>query len=248
MLAENVQSELHSHPFIQFLYAREGVLYISVAHGFYIMPACYGLWIPAYVPHQVHTASEVMLERFDIESDYFSSPGEISEIKLVVVNDFARSFIHYITQTLPESYDASGKEGLLISRLLDVLNDLPTAQFSIPWPSTPALLEMCQIISESLDSPHLLGTWAKHVGMSSRTFSRHFIKETGTTFSSWKRRNRLLQSIVLLRQSRSVTEIALILGYSSTSAYTYAFRQFFGVSPSRFEVVKFPVNGILPVN
>ncbi|WP_151995655.1 AraC family transcriptional regulator [Buttiauxella massiliensis] len=245
MLAENVQSELHSHPFIQFHYAREGSLYISVENNSYIIPACYGLWIPAFMPHQVQTASEVMLENLDIDPDYYAATGFKAELKLVTVSDFARSFIHHATQTIPEFYDADGKEGRLVSTLIDVLNDLPAAGFAMTWPTAPALLEMCQVISESPDLPHLMEEWAERIGMSPRTFSRHFIKETGITFSNWKQRHRLLHSIILLRQSRSVTEIALMLGYGSTSAYTYAFRQLFGVSPSRYEATPPPPNAIL---
>lgn len=245
MLAENVQSELHSHPFIQFHYAREGSLYVSVENNSYIIPACYGLWIPAFTPHLVHTASEVMLENLDIDPEYYESKCGKSELKLVTVSDFARSFIHHATQTIPEYYDADGKEGRLVSTLLDVLNDLPAAGFAITWPTAPALLEMCQQISESPDLPHLMEEWSERVGMSPRTFSRHFLKETGITFSNWKQRYRLLHSIILLRQSRSVTEIALMLGYGSTSAYTYAFRQLFGVSPSRYEVAPPPPDAVL---
>ncbi|WP_167456038.1 helix-turn-helix transcriptional regulator [Buttiauxella izardii] len=245
MMAEDVQSEVHAHPFIQFHYAREGALYVTVENTSYIMPACYGLWIPAHVPHHVHTASEVFLESVDIDPDFYAASGGTPELKLVAVTDFARSFIHHATQTIPEFYDEDGKEGRLVTSLLDVLNDLPEARFGMTWPTAPALQDMCQTISESPDQPHLMEEWAERVGMSPRTFSRHFIKETGTTFGNWKQRNRLLQSIMLLRQSKSVTEIALMLGYSSTSAYTYAFRQLFGVSPTKFEAAPLPPSAVL---
>jgi len=239
-LAENVQSLVHSHPFIQFHYAREGALYIAVGNDAYIIPASYGLWVPAFMPHRVQTASETLLESLDIDPDYYAASGGSVELKLVAVSDFARSFIHHATQTIAEFYDADGKDGRLVATLLDVLKDLPAARFGMTWPTAPALLEVCQTISEFPDQPHLMDVWAEHVGMSPRTFSRRFIKETGLTFSNWKRRHRLLQSVMLLRQSKSVTEIALMLGYSSTSAYTYAFHQLFGVSPTRFEAAPLP--------
>ncbi|WP_260864199.1 helix-turn-helix transcriptional regulator [Citrobacter sp. Marseille-Q6884] len=240
MLAEYALSGYHYHPFIQFHYAREGWLYVSVEDHSYIIPACYGLWVPAYTPHQIQTTSDVLLENLDIDPDYFASIGGKAELKLVTVSDFARSFIHHASQNIPELYDVSGSDGRMITTLLDVLNALPVSGISTTWPTSPALLAMCKQITTTLDQPHLLEEWAKQVGMSPRTFSRHFLKETGVTFANWKQQQRLLHSIQLLRESRSVTEIALMLGYSSTSAYSYAFRQLFGVSPSRYEAALLP--------
>ena len=41
---------------------------------------------------------------------------------------------------------------------------------------------------------------------------------------AWRRRLRLFKAIELLAGHLNVTQIALELGYSSTSAFTYAFR------------------------
>jgi AraC-like DNA-binding protein len=70
--------------------------------------------------------------------------------------------------------------------------------------------------------------------MSVRTFSRRFKKETGVAFSEWKKRVRLLESVVMLKNKRSVTQVALDLGYSSPAAFTFAFRAMFGVPPTRY--------------
>ncbi|KAE9788871.1 helix-turn-helix domain-containing protein, partial [Escherichia coli] len=76
--------------------------------------------------------------------------------------------------------------------------------------------------------------WAQHLGMSARTFSRHFKKETGLPFSVWKQKMRILESVLMLKKNKSVTAVALDVGYSSTAAFSYAFRQAFGVPPSNY--------------
>jgi len=48
---------------------------------------------------------------------------------------------------------------------------------------------------------------------------------------TWRRRLRLFKAIELLAGDMSVTQIALELGYGSTSAFTYAFRTEMGRSP-----------------
>ena len=76
--------------------------------------------------------------------------------------------------------------------------------------------------------------WANHLGMSARTFSRHFKKETGMPFSAWKQKMRILESVMMLKKNKNVTAVALEVGYSSTAAFSYAFRQAFGVPPSSY--------------
>lgn len=63
------------------------------------------------------------------------------------------------------------------------------------------------------------------------TFVRRFKKETGMTYQEWRLRMRLLQSITRVRKNESIFNIALDTGYSSASAYIYAFKKVFGVSP-----------------
>ncbi|OYR17725.1 helix-turn-helix domain protein [Brucella grignonensis] len=51
---------------------------------------------------------------------------------------------------------------------------------------------------------------------------------------SWRRRLRLFRSIELLGGGLGVTQVAMELGYSSTSAFVYAFRTQMGCSPQAY--------------
>jgi len=44
----------------------------------------------------------------------------------------------------------------------------------------------------------------------------------------------LRMALELLRSRRGLTEIALDLGYASHSHFTSAFRNYFGITPSRY--------------
>ena len=60
---------------------------------------------------------------------------------------------------------------------------------------------------------------------------RLFRAETGMRFGLWRRKARLLESVRVLVERRSVTDAALDSGYSSVSAYIAAFRQTFACTP-----------------
>lgn len=68
--------------------------------------------------------------------------------------------------------------------------------------------------------------------MSARTFSRHF-KRNRIAFQRLEAKMRILESVLMLK-NKSVTAVALDVGYSSTAAFSYAFRRAFGVPPSNY--------------
>jgi AraC-like DNA-binding protein len=71
-------------------------------------------------------------------------------------------------------------------------------------------------------------------GASLRTFERSFLDETGLSLATWRRQSRLLASLALLAEGKSIGEVARAVGYDSAAAFSTAFRQCFGVSPSSY--------------
>lgn len=51
---------------------------------------------------------------------------------------------------------------------------------------------------------------------------------------SWRRRLRLFRSVELLGGGLGVTQVAMELGYGSTSAFIHAFRMQMGSSPQAY--------------
>ena len=74
---------------------------------------------------------------------------------------------------------------------------------------------------------------AQQHGVARRTLERRFRDETGMSFGMWRQKARLLDSIRLLAQGKSVTDAALDSGYSSVSAFIAAFKSTFGYTPGR---------------
>ncbi|WP_369308234.1 helix-turn-helix domain-containing protein [Providencia rettgeri] len=75
---------------------------------------------------------------------------------------------------------------------------------------------------------------AQKLNISTSTFVRRFKKETGLTYQKWRLRMRLLQSISRIKKNENILNIALDIGYSSASAYIYAFKKVFGISPTKY--------------
>lgn len=76
---------------------------------------------------------------------------------------------------------------------------------------------------------------ASSVGCTPRTLARRFSDEMGMTWRETLRRLRIMRSAELLATSRMpITEIALIVGYNSLSAFNAAFRDILQITPSEY--------------
>lgn len=84
-------------------------------------------------------------------------------------------------------------------------------------------------------------SWLSGVPASRKTIERLFTAETGMPPSKWLRHARVSHAVSLLASGASVTSVAFDMGYESTSAFSYMFRQILGVCPK--EVLKDRVVG-----
>jgi AraC-like DNA-binding protein len=76
---------------------------------------------------------------------------------------------------------------------------------------------------------------ADEVGLATRSLARRFEHEIGMTWRAALRRLRVLRAIEQLAGTdRSVTQIAMDVGYSSLSAFQAAFRDLIGQTPSEY--------------
>src|ERR1700680_1305880 len=83
-------------------------------------------------------------------------------------------------------------------------------------------------------------TLARTVGTSARTLSRLFSSETQLSFKTWCQRARIAAAIEKLSTDAnvSVKQLASDLGYASVPAFSHAFRQVTGKTPTAFSETK----------
>lgn len=97
------------------------------------------------------------------------------------------------------------------------------------------MLKVLLYIQENLERDLSLAELADVACFSPYHFHRVFRGMVGEPVAEYVRRLRLDQAAISLRHSRrSVTDLALRWGYDSLEAFTRAFRQHFGVSPSQY--------------
>jgi AraC-like DNA-binding protein len=89
-------------------------------------------------------------------------------------------------------------------------------------------------IEDHLFEPFKIAALGAHCHASESSVLRAFRKEVGVAPLAYLRRRRLEEALQLLESGRyAVTEVASRVGYENASAFAAAFRDQFGVSPSR---------------
>ena len=93
-------------------------------------------------------------------------------------------------------------------------------------------LKAMAYIHANYDEPISRADIAAHVGLSERHFTRCFHQEVGLTPITYLNRYRVKQAKALLDQGeKGITEIAVEVGFSSSSYFTRVFRDEVGISP-----------------
>lgn len=221
----------HSHPWLQFSYARTGVLDVYTATGRFLAPPQRAVWIPAGVVHRVRCSTHTQIRSLYIEAKALKRAVQHCEV--VEVTPLLAELIHTFSD-YPEKYDEQGEQGRLVAVLLDQLSQAENANSMLPLPTDKRLQPLVRQLQQAPELNRSLLAWAQQLGVSEKTISRIFRQQTGLSFRLWRQRLRLLSALSLLEQHQPVTEVALACGYDSTSAFIHAFSLYFGCTPGEF--------------
>ncbi|MGE0812289.1 MAG: helix-turn-helix domain-containing protein [Vicinamibacterales bacterium] len=132
------------------------------------------------------------------------------------------------------AYPPDGPAARLARVMLDELAAMELAPLLLPISKDPRLARvMARLIADPI-APAGLDELAKEAGASARTLARLFNDEAGMSFTQWRTQLLLIESIERLTRGATVTQVAVDLGYSSTSSFVYMFRSRLGVSPGRY--------------
>lgn len=221
----------HTHDWHQLIYASEGVMWVRTAQGDWVAPPNRAVWVPAGVEHAIDLSADVFMQTLYLPAR--SSRALPKRCCAVNVSPLLRELIvHAVShRVLNRRIPAQAR---LINFLLDQLKALPTIPLQLPMPTDRRAKRAAAWLRDHPSDPGSLRQIAKRTGAGVRTLERIFRRETGMSFGKWRRQLRLLQALRLLAAGRSVTAVALDVGYDSPSAFIAMFRSILGTTPRRY--------------
>lgn len=222
----------HRHDWNQMVYAISGVLTVNVHRRAFVISPEQAAWLPVGLPHRVGSLFGAEFRSLWILNDVDTSLPPL-EPTVFEVSPLLKALIIEADAVLDEP-DDDGYASRVTQLIVDQLRRARPILTALPWPTSKALTTLCETLYADPANPREVNEWCRALGMSERTLARHFVAETGMSLRSWRRRSRLFRAIELLGGGMSVTRAALELGYGSTSAFIYAFRQENGCSPQAY--------------
>ncbi|MPW45370.1 helix-turn-helix domain-containing protein [Acinetobacter guerrae] len=219
----------HQHVRAQLLYAVQGSMLVETHQGKWIVPALHGVWLAPNTPHAITMLNDVHMRSIFIAPE-LNIQFELA-ICVIKISALLRELIHASSE-IHDPYLPNTREERINQLLLDELQQMPVLPFFLPWPTEKNLQHLCQEILQTPQHHLTIDTISRQLNMSKITFQRHFQKQTGLSFGRWRQQARLLLALERLSQGEKILSIALDLGFSSQSAFSASFRQYFGITPS----------------
>ena len=217
------------------LYAAKGTMRLQAAGRSWTLPPARAALIAAGAPITLSiTTTITCCSALFSPRDY--APPE-APLRVLDMSPLARELILACRAYGPE-VTALSREGCQLFDTLHMLATRAAAAANEMWmpvgqsQAVCAALEITEArISEALN----FGEIAQAVGLTERTLARRFHDELGMPWRDCLRRLRIIRAVEALADpERQITQIAMDVGYSSSSAFNSAFLDFMGQTPTGF--------------
>jgi AraC-like DNA-binding protein len=212
---------------------RDGLLIVSTDNATLMLPPGHIGWIP---PNQVHAGSA-----FGITMSWNAYlhrrlcrplPKQPVVFKLTMLTEAIFGRICECKSSAQASEDTYRR---LLEVLLDEFRTARQEGLALPLPKDKRLAASVAQIASDPSQKRSLNDYARLVGLSVRSLSRLFRCETNMSLIEWRSMARMKSAIEQILKGRSVTDVAMSLGYDSISTFTAQFRKTFGETPSQYK-------------
>jgi AraC-like DNA-binding protein len=236
---KGVRLGTHMHREAQLVYAARGTMQVTTPKGRWLVPPDRAVWVPALSEHSIDVLADI-----DMRTLYFDLAWLARQERSA---SFDAEFVVRVSRLLHESIlalfdgrnDPDRTEILVRLAMLELHQAEDSATF-IPLPQEPRCRRAADIVLGDPTASHEIEALAREVGTSARTLSRLFASETQLSFKSWCQRARIAAAIerLSIQANVSVKALAAELGYASVPAFSHAFRQVTGKTPTQFAETK----------
>jgi len=226
--------DLHAHREAQLVFAAEGLMQVETPKGRWLVPPDRAVWVPARLGHAIDVLADIEMRSIYFQPRWLATchaGGELKSEFVVRVHPLLRELV----LALFDDQSDSERVMLLAEVVVGELARAGDATTFMPMPADPKARKIAELLLQHPADDRDLDALARAVGVSGRTVSRLFPLETRLTFKVWRQRARIIGAVEMLgRPGQSIKRVATRLGFSSTAAFSFAFRQVTGQTPTAF--------------
>ncbi|MES2185802.1 MAG: helix-turn-helix transcriptional regulator [Pseudomonadota bacterium] len=232
---------LHMHREAQLLFASQGVMQVTTPKGRWLVPPERAVWLPPKVEHAVDVLADIEMRALLVDPAWLAAHPEAPRLG----SEFVVAVGPLLREAILACFGPAGphvrRAGLLLELALYELAEAEDAATFVPLPVDARALRVAQLVLADPGGGRALEDLAAEAGASARTITRLFRAETDFSFKEWRQRARIVAAVEALgtpgasgvsgHGRTSVKQVAMRLGFSSTAAFSHAFRQVMGTTP-----------------
>jgi len=225
----------HLHREAQLIYAAKGTMQVTTPEGRWLVPPDRAVWVPAGLEHAIDLLADIEMRTLYFDLAWLKREKRYQGL----TREFVVRVSPLLNQAILALFDTRNTEErteLLVRLVMLELNQAEDSATFVPLPRELRCRRAAMIVLDNPTGLHDIDTLAREVGTSARTLSRLFSSETQLSFKSWCQRARIAAAIQRLSTDAnvSVKQLATQLGYASVPAFSAAFRQVTGRTPTEF--------------
>ena len=243
MVARNYRKgtrlDTHMHREAQLVYAAKGTMQVTTPKGRWLVPPDRAVWVPARLEHAIDVLADIEMRTLYFDLAWLGREDRSASLGTEFVVRVS-PLLHQAILALFDGRNDPDRTALLVRLVMLELHQAEDSATFIPLPHEPRCRRAADIVLGDPTASHEIETLAREVGTSARTLSRLFASETQLSFKSWCQRARIAAAIERLSVDGdvSVKQLAADLGYASVPAFSHAFRQVTGKTPTEFAETK----------
>ncbi|WP_375411533.1 helix-turn-helix domain-containing protein [uncultured Bradyrhizobium sp.] len=232
---KGVRLDAHMHREAQLVYAARGTMQVTTPKGRWLVPPDRAVWVPARLEHSIDVLADIQMRTLYFDLAWLAREHRSRSLDAEFVVRVSR-LLHQSILALFDGRDNPQRTDLLIRLAMLELHQAEDAATFIPLPRDARCRRAADIVLADPAATYDVADLASDVGTSARTLSRLFSAETQLSFKSWCQRARIAAAIerLSMQPNVSVKQLAADLGYASFPAFSHAFRQVTGKTPTEF--------------
>jgi len=219
----------HSHPDAMLAWCYRGTVWVYLQDAMWQLAPGQGVWIP---PHTPHTARH---ER-DSTGCYTYIPdtaliAPVTAITRVLVPRAVQEMLLHLGINDMDDGLRVRTQAVLIEMLQQPTPEAPDGWSAVPLPADDRVRVLVQaVLADPGDSRTARELILAH-GLHERTVLRVFTNDIGISFGQWRTGVRMTQAARQIVDGTPIGAAAHRCGYATTSAFSAAFKQHFGITP-----------------
>jgi AraC-like DNA-binding protein len=232
---KGVRLGTHMHREAQLVYAARGTMQVTTPKGRWLVPPDRAVWVPARLEHAIDVLADIEMRTLYFDLAWLEREQRSASLDAEFVVRVS-PLLHQAILAIFDIRNSPERTALLVKLAVLELHQAEDSATFIPLPHEPRCRRAADIVLADPTGLHEIEALAREVGTSARTLSRLFSSETQLSFKSWCQRARIAAAIEKLSTDTnvSVKQLASDLGYASVPAFSHAFRQVTGKTPTEF--------------